>query len=184
LEIKVDQKSTKNGPDVDQKVEQLVEDTDKDVVAKKKTDSEEEINSLDNDDETDDIDANISTKSWLKINYSQQEEHFLAEEFYKSHVDYDKLFSYNVSPGNRASGVYQQELAGIVSDTRSETMQTEEAEKMLINIQYAKVLGTMTSLNHSDRERFSNWVNFNPALWKLFHSNYSITDDIDYAKSF
>lgn len=126
-----------------------------------------------------------SSKNFTVIDYSLQEEQFLAENFYASNVDYNNLFSYSFTvPGTELGELYEQEESSSSSDTASETMSTEEAEEMLIDIQYAAVLGTLNDLNHDARRRFANWVIFNPALWRLFHANYAVTGDVDYSKMF
>jgi hypothetical protein len=113
------------------------------------------------------------------------EEQFLAENFYKPGLNYDNLFSYSFSgvSSNSFEDVYK-ESESSDSNNHSETMDTEEAKEMLVAVQYAKVTGSMTELNSIDRRRFATWVTFNPALWRLFHKNYSITEDVDYSKSF
>jgi hypothetical protein len=109
----------------------------------------------------------------------------LAENFYKSNLDYNSLFSYSFSgvSSNSLGDIYEESESENASNN-SETMETEEAKEMLVAVQYAKVLGTMTELSHEKRRQFTNWVTFNKDLMGLFHSMYAVTGDVDYSKSF
>jgi hypothetical protein len=167
---------------LEQKVDSLQAIFEKEFkVTKKKKDekSPKKKNSL--EEET----KNKKIKDHKTITYSSQEERFLAENFYKSNIDYDNLFSYTFSgiKANSQEDFYEDE-AFASSDTHSETMSTEEAKEMLVSVQYAQVLGSMTELNHEKRRQFTNWVAFNKDLMGLFHTLYSVTGDVDYNKTF
>ncbi|MBT3814423.1 hypothetical protein HOG07_03200 [Candidatus Woesearchaeota archaeon] len=109
----------------------------------------------------------------------------MAENFYKSNLDYNSLFSYSFSGvGSNSFGEIYEENMDEATSNNSETMDTEEAREMLVAVQYAKVLGTMTELSHEKRKQFTNWVTFNKDLMGLFHSMYAVTGDVDYSKSF
>lgn len=139
----------------------------------------------DDDDDDDDF-GDEEEKDIFSITYAVGEEQFLARNFYQQIHPLGGIFggfSYSFSNGAPAD-IYEDELPMMGSKNNSETMDNQEAKDMLVSVQYAKVLGTMTEINSDERKKFANWVMFNPALWKLFHRNYSVTEDVDYSRTF
>lgn len=140
----------------------------------------------DDDDDDDDDFGDEEEKDIFSITYAVGEEQFLARNFYQQIHPLGGIFggfSYSFSNGAPAD-IYEDELPMMGSKNNSETMDNQEAKEMLVSVQYAKVLGTMTEINSDERKKFANWVMFNPALWKLFHRNYSVTEDVDYSRTF
>ncbi len=123
-------------------------------------------------------------KEHRTVTYSSEHERFLAENFYKSNLDYDNLFSYTFSgvKTNNFTDFYEEEK--LAHNVTYKDMDTEEAKETLVSIQYATVLGSMTELSLEKRRQFANWVMFNKDLMKLFETTYGVTRDIDYAKTF
>ncbi len=68
------------------------------------------------------------------------------------------------------------------SDT--ETMNLQEAKDTLTGIQYAQVTGSQTNIDLQERRRFANWAQYNPEFLSLFHKINSLTNDVDYSKTF
>ncbi|GEM_PF-3696787 len=136
----------------------------------------------DDDDDDDDDFGDEEEKDIFSITYSTGEEQFLAENFYSSNSR--NIFTYTFSGNTAPAEIYEDEIPVMNSKNNSETMDNVEAKEMLVSVQYAKVLGTMTEINSDERKKFANWVMFNPALWKLFHKNYSVTEDVDYSRTF
>ena len=141
-------------------------------VKKKKSDLEEETK------------KKKEIKEHRTVTYSSEHERFLAENFYKSNLDYDNLFSYTFSgvKTNNFTDFYEEEK--LAHNVTYKDMDTEEAKETLVSIQYATVLGSMTELSLEKRRQFANWVMFNKDLMKLFETTYGVTRDIDYAKTF
>ena len=119
------------------------------------------------------------------ITYAAQHEQFLAENFYKSNIDYDNLFSYTFSgvKVNNFGDFYENESLTNSGDGY-ENMDIEEAKETLVSIQYATVLGSMTEMSLEKRRQFATWVSFNKGLMKLFENLYGVTGDVDYSKTF
>ena len=118
------------------------------------------------------------------ITYASQHEQLLAENFYKSNVDYDNLFSYTFS-GIKVNSfdVYENDSLANSGDGY-ENMDIEEAKETLVSIQYATVLGSMTEMSLEKRRQFATWVSFNKGLMNLFENLYGVTGDVDYSKTF
>ena len=116
--------------------------------------------------------------------YASQHEQLLAENFYKSNVDYDNLFSYTFS-GIKVNSfdVYENDSLANSGDGY-ENMDIEEAKETLVSIQYATVLGSMTEMSLEKRRQFATWVSFNKGLMNLFENLYGVTGDVDYSKTF
>lgn len=136
----------------------------------------------DDDDDDDDDFGDEEEKDIFSITYATGEEQFLAENFYSSNSR--NIFSYTFKGNTAPADIYDDEIPIMGAKNNSETMDNVEAKEMLLSVQYAKVLGTMTEINSDERKKFANWVMFNPALWKLFHKNYSVTEDVDYSRTF
>ncbi|HLD72002.1 MAG TPA: hypothetical protein VJA23_00295 [Candidatus Nanoarchaeia archaeon] len=136
----------------------------------------------DDDDDDDDDFGDEEEKDIFSVTYAVGEEQFLAENFYSSNSR--NIFTYTFKGNTAPADVYEGEIPIMSAKNNSETMDNVEAKEMLVSVQYAKVLGAMTEINSDERKKFANWVMFNPALWKLFHRNYSVTEDVDYSKTF
>ena len=139
------------------------------------TDNEKEINDELN------IDNELTT-----VNYTSHEEELILRNLYgSSRLDYEQLFSYD----NKIQSIdYMMEEnkkeSSLVFKTESETMTTEEANNMVQEIQYASLLGTTSSKDHTKKRKFTTWTMFNQEMLMLFHSLYSMTGDVDYSKNF
>lgn len=117
------------------------------------------------------------------IIYSLQEEQLLAENFYKSSVDYEQLFSYSLNPNKEA--VYEQgKVATAYSDVQDEQISTVEASETMREVQFAALLGAKTEVSYIKRKKMATWTMFNSAEFRMFETMHGLTRDVDYSKTF
>ena len=142
------------------------------------------------------IEATMSKDSEKSINLSTKLENrngdvaisysFVAEQFQQEQaiLSYTPLmykeekqeFSFN------AEDEYWSSAA--VKDTEAEALTTEEAESMVVDVQYATVLHSTGELDHTERRKFAMWVTFNTTYLNLFHSLNALTGDVNYSRTF
>ena len=68
----------------------------------------------------------------------------------------------------------------IACDVKSEMISDEEAQRTIVDIQYATIMGSSMEINFEERRKLNLWILFNPALFKLTESLYSVTGNVDY----
>ena len=135
-----------------------------------------------NEDEVEIVEEREEDKETLSITYDTTEELIIGNIYGVSKIDYDQLFNskINVKKAEFEEIEYQSER--ISNETKSETMSTEEASEMLLDIQYGAITGTNSDKSIIEKKRFINWTIFNQELLMLFHSLYSMTGDVDYSR--
>lgn len=119
------------------------------------------------------------------INYGFQEEKFFEELFYRKNqvLDYEKLF---YSPnsvkanGNIMEGIYSSSRT--LEKNESDMISTVEAGDTFLEIQYAAAVGAHSEVSLETRRKFGLWVKFNPALFRMFETMYTLTSDVNYAE--
>lgn len=77
---------------------------------------------------------------------------------------------------------YDEEKSSVFNEVKSEVLTREEAEEKIKDIQYAQIMGSSMDVDPMTRRKVANWIMFNPALFRFFESNYSISRDVDYNK--
>ena len=116
------------------------------------------------------------------ITYNFHHDEFLARIQYNAPaLDYETLGyggSKIVFAGYDAEQDYE---AQIPDDAESDMLTTQEAAETFMNIQYHAMQGNIYEVSGEDRRRFSLWIAFNPALFKLFESLHGLTRDVNYA---
>ena len=121
--------------------------------------------------------------AFVNVRYSFHNEE-LARNFYKSaSIDYLKLFygdTGKVPPQFAQDNDYFTEA--VARDTDSETIQTHEAEKSFMSVQYATMVGAHTAVHFKDRNKLDMWIKFNKDLFGMFEQSVSLTREIDYAR--
>lgn len=124
------------------------------------------------------------------INYGKRqdlEESVLPEHFYGS-VRYEMAETDAKSDSARISQIQDEEMYSLeddavpASDTASETLSAEEAKEMVIEIQYAAVLGTLSDLSLAKRQQLANWTYFEKATLNYFLAAEGVTRDVDFSK--
>ncbi|MFH1276418.1 MAG: hypothetical protein ABIH82_04875 [Candidatus Woesearchaeota archaeon] len=73
------------------------------------------------------------------------------------------------------------EMSG-TSGVVSETMETEEATATFMDIQYAKMTGSQSSVNFRDRNRLDMWIKFNKDVFGMLQHSVALTQDLDYSR--
>jgi len=116
------------------------------------------------------------------IDYDQENILLMQQVYDQPMIDYEKLFygdkSNQIKSGlNLDKDYWENEVR---SNAETEKLSVDEAKETFMNIQYATVLGSETSMSSSDKRKFDLWIKFNSALFGLFENNYSITRDINY----
>ncbi|HLC91055.1 MAG TPA: hypothetical protein VJI15_04765 [Candidatus Nanoarchaeia archaeon] len=136
-------------------------------------------------DDADDADSlqDDTDDTLVNVRYSFHDEE-LAKNFYKSaSIDYLKLFygdTGKVPPQFAQDNDYFTE--SVARDTDSETIQTHEAEKSFMSVQYATMLGAHTAVHFKDRNKLDMWIKFNKDLFGMFEHSVALTREIDYAR--
>ena len=117
-----------------------------------------------------------------QTSYSFQEQEFIAGLQYNAPaLDYEKLW-YGERKAIPAGYAAEQEYAvEMPADTASDMLTTQEAADTFMEIQYHAIQGNVYEVNGEDRRKFSLWIAFNPALFKLFESLHGLTRDVNYA---
>ncbi len=67
------------------------------------------------------------------------------------------------------------------NDTQSETFTTEEAEETMGDVCWSSMMGNKSEVSYIERRRLSNWIMFNPALFKLFEAQ-AMTREVNYTE--
>jgi hypothetical protein len=162
--------------------EKVEDNTEKESNLETKTKKVKRSKKVENIDDLEDTEEDSDDdEETITITYGINEEEILAKDFYKSsQVDYNKLFATEYKQGEGIE-VYESEFSALVSDTHSETMDNQEAEKTFTKMQYAQILGAKSEVDYVTRKKFSNWISFNKALFSLFEAN-SVTKDINYTE--
>lgn len=114
----------------------------------------------------------------IKYSFFDQEE--LMELGYDAPMlDYEKLW-YNERTSLTDSEEEGGETKAASKDTESEYISNQEAERIVQDIHYAAVLGTMYDVDEDTRSDLNLWIMFNPELFKLFESTYALSRDVNY----
>jgi len=109
-----------------------------------------------------------------------------SQEEYGMLSDSGIMSSYKQILDDDKKGVYRKaenddvEKSSMFNDAKSEVLTREEAEEKIKNIQYAQIMGSPMDVDPMTRRKVANWIMFNPALFRLFESNYAMTRDVDY----
>lgn len=127
---------------------------------------------------TDKIVADVSPP----LTYTFHHDEFLAGLQYNAPaLDYETLGyggSKAVPIGYAAEQDYE---SPIPDDAQSDMLTTQEAAETFMNLQYHALQGNVYEVNAEERRKFSLWIAFNPALFKLFESLHGLTRDTNYA---
>lgn len=116
-----------------------------------------------------------------KTSYSFHHQEFLAGLHYNAPaLDYEKLWYGESKALPAAYGAEQEYAAEMPADSASDMLTVQEAEETFMNIQYHAILGQVNDVNGEDRRKFSLWIAFNPALFKLFESLQGLTREVNY----
>ena len=96
-------------------------------------------------------------------------------------IDYEQLW-YGDQKTTPASFALDDDYwsTSAVVDVQSEMINDEEAQKTIVDIQYAAVLGNSMEINSEERRRLNLWIMFNPAQFKMAESMYAVTSNVDY----
>ncbi len=117
----------------------------------------------------------------ISISYSFAEEEFRNGLYSQAAIDYVRMFYGD-------TGKIPPEFAGEYtldkkSDVSSETIEGNiQAQKTMVDIQYATITGAYSSVNFKERKQFDTWIKFNPDLFWLFQRNFGLTQEIDYSR--
>lgn len=131
-----------------------------------------------------------STGDFKKINYGkpiESEEQIFSENFYAP-VKYEGINFEDSSSSVRISQAQEQEIYlseegnHTKNDTASETLSTEEAKAMVLEIQYASILGTLSDLSFVKRQQLANWSAFEKVTLNYLLTNEGITRDVDFSR--
>ena len=100
------------------------------------------------------------------LDYSALERHFLIEK----PLYFGKESSYLAHFESEFGSPYESEEvdAYVMGDTH--TMDEAEAQDKIQQIMADATTGGYSEVSHKDKQRLSNWVTFNPALFKLYQS--------------
>ncbi len=157
----------------EEKVEDTeLEDTLEEVETSEKEDSDDEetIETI-TDDELDEEST---------IKYAVGEEEFLAKKFYESNnLDYVEMF-YGDTPQYTAGYEMKYDSEGSFEENETDMLSTMEAEDIFKEVQYAAIVGTSLGVSSEKKRKFDLWIKFNPALFSLLESTYSLTRNVDY----
>lgn len=115
------------------------------------------------------------------ITYNFHHEEFLAGIHYNAPaLDYETLgYGGNkaVSAGYAAEQDYESQIP---DDAESDMLTTQEAAETFMNIQYHALQGNIYEVSSEDRRKFSLWVAFNFAIFKMIESQQGLTRDVNY----
>lgn len=117
-----------------------------------------------------------------RTSYSFHKEEFIAGlQYHAPALDYEKLW-YGESKAIPAGYSAEQEYAAEMPvDTTSDMLTVQEAADTFMNIQYHAILGNVNEVSSEERRKFSLWIAFNPALFKLFEALQGLTREVNYA---
>ncbi len=120
--------------------------------------------------------------SFPRTSYSFHHDEFVAGLQYNAPAaDYEKLW-YGESKAIPAGYSAEQEYAAeMPADSASDMFTVQEAADTFMDIQYHAILGNVNEVNGEDRRKFSLWIAFNPALFKLFEATQGLTREVNYA---
>lgn len=117
-----------------------------------------------------------------QTSYSFHHQEFLAGLHYNAPaLDYEKLWYGESKTHSAEYGLEGEYVSEVPSETESDMLTVQEAEEVFMNIQYHAMLGNVNEVNGEDRRKFSLWIAFNPALFKLFEATQGLTREVNYA---
>ena len=127
---------------------------------------------------TDETVADLSPR----IAYNFHHEEFLAGLQYNApRLDYEKLgYGEHKAVPLRYDAEQEYEKQAQGGDTQSDMLTTQEAAETFMNLQYHAIQGNVNEVSSEDRRKFSLWILFNPALFKMFESQQGLTRDVNY----
>lgn len=152
---------------------------------KKRKEKLDPIDKLENELDEEEVSEEEDKDDSPSISYGFQQEKFFEELFYQQSqvLDYEKLFyspnSVKTS-GNIMEGIYTSSRT--VDKNESDMISTVEAGDTFLEIQYAAAVGAHSEVSLETRRKFGLWVKFNPALFKMFETMYTLTSDVNYAE--
>jgi len=151
-----------------------------------KVEVKEEKNSNSEEDLDDDLDnferEELDEDNVVNVDYSREEEHLVNELYGSTPVDYLNLF-YGGTTSNVLGNPYtseDNESSGMISDAENIFLTEAEAEKSMIKIQYAATMKNSEAVGYKERDKFANWVQFNPVLMRMFESVHGMTRNVEY----
>jgi phage/plasmid-associated DNA primase len=104
------------------------------------------------------------------------------------HQNHEKNYSLNSDylsklAGTKSSSVVYEDdnKEEKYNDTQAETLTTEEAEETMEDICWSSMMGNKSEVSYIERRKLSNWIMFNPALFKLFEAQ-AMTREINYTE--
>lgn len=112
-------------------------------------------------------------------------EQFMSETVYTpTSFNYLDFYGPTREKKDKDSEDYQSEsTTKIISDVKDQQLSVAEAEQTIIRIQYAAALKNLSEVNYSEREKFAQWVKFNPVLMRMFETVHSMTQEVDYSRT-
>ena len=140
----------------------------------------EDVVQADDDDSEDNKDSKDKDKIVLEsIDYSALERNFHIEQQLYSKQEQ----SYLSNIMTELSNPYENESNQVEAYSMSETLTMDEAEAhdTISRIMADATTGSYSEVSHKDKERLSNFANFNPALSKLYQTtSITPTGDVDF----
>lgn len=146
---------------------------------KVKEELKEKNKDLEEDLQEEDIDGNDDV---VNVDYSHEEELLINDLYGSNPLDYVDLF-YGGMTSNVLGNPYDTDGFDL-SGAQNQFISDQEAEKIMVKIQYAASLRDFDNVSFRERDNFSHWMKFNSVLGKFYQAVHGMTDDVDYDKLF
>ncbi len=146
--------------------------------------SDEDLEDVLEDSEDDDTsDSKLKDREKIileSIDYSALERDFLIEQQLYSNNDQGYLASI-ISSASNPYAKDEDSAAEAYAMSNSNTMDESEAHDTISRIMADATTGSYSEVSHKDKERLSNFANFNPALSKLYQTtSITPTGDVNF----